>query len=324
MRVNKVFTLLVIVATIIIVAINLTNQARQEKTNINKNTTETAANFTCPMGYIRVPGNSLYQTKDFCVMKYEAKTGSPTGGGLEIVNGEYVYNEVKTESITAASTTQAGTPQVKISQTNAITACSLNGAGYGLINNVEWMTIARNIEAQDSNWYNPTTTPTENKVGSGGLWRGHSDGSPNNALEASTDDNPYFGTGNDINNGWQEKRTHTLSNGEVIWDLSGNVFEWTSDNAIRNKPTPTGSSEFTAIKKYGALSYDLIRPSNPEWNSAQNMGKYGSGGPFLGGPFAFLRGGYWFDTNGAGVFTLSFDTAPGAMITYIGFRCVLR
>ena len=37
------------------------------------NTTETAANLTCPTGYIRVPGNSLYQTKDFCVMKYEAK-----------------------------------------------------------------------------------------------------------------------------------------------------------------------------------------------------------------------------------------------------------
>ena len=39
------------------------------------NTTETAANLSCPTGYIRVPGNSLYQTKDFCVMKYEAKTG---------------------------------------------------------------------------------------------------------------------------------------------------------------------------------------------------------------------------------------------------------
>ena len=47
------------------------------------NTTETAANLTCPTGYIRVPGNSLYQTKDFCVMKYEAKAveiSNPTVG----------------------------------------------------------------------------------------------------------------------------------------------------------------------------------------------------------------------------------------------------
>ena len=27
---------------------------------------------------------------------------------------------------------------------------------------------------------------------------------------------------------WVPKRTHTLSNGEVIWDMAGNVWEWTS------------------------------------------------------------------------------------------------
>ncbi|MGA1050071.1 MAG: type II secretion system protein, partial [Minisyncoccia bacterium] len=49
------------------------------------NTTETAANLNCPTGYIKVPGNSLYQTKDFCVMKYEAKAvdiNNPTVGLL--------------------------------------------------------------------------------------------------------------------------------------------------------------------------------------------------------------------------------------------------
>nr|MBP9759156.1 type II secretion system protein [Candidatus Dojkabacteria bacterium] len=29
--------------------------------------------IACPTGYVGVPGNPLYQTEDFCVMKYEAK-----------------------------------------------------------------------------------------------------------------------------------------------------------------------------------------------------------------------------------------------------------
>jgi len=269
------------------------------------NTTNTAANFTCPTGYIKVPGNSLYQTKDFCVMKYEAKVGSST---------------------VAATTQAAGTPQASISQIDAITACSLNGSGYGLINNREWMTIARNIEAQNSNWYNPTTTPPENKVGSGGLWRGHSDNATDlgesKALAAGADNNGYIGTGQ---SGFSiQRRTHTLSNGETIWDLSGNMWEWTNDRIMAvNKPTVGNDGEFTSITGYGSLSYDLIRPGNPVWNSSQNMGLYFVGG-LTGGPFAFLRGGDWNYTNFAGVFTLDLNATPSSSATRFGFRCVLR
>lgn len=251
----------------------------------------------CPTGYIRVPGSSLYGTRDFCVMKYEAKTGSST---------------------VAATTQAAGTPTVNISQTNSITACSLNGAGYGLINNREWMTIARNIEAQSVNW-------TGGAVGSGGLWRGHSDSSPANALAASADNDPYNGTGNVSPS--IERRTHTLSNGEVIWDLSGNVWEWTSDT-IQGQDKPNNSSgnlwqEWTAISNYGTLSYDLTRPSNPAWNSTQNMGQYYAGTVTGTTTFAFLRGGGWSGTTVTGVFRLDLDITPSATGTF-GFRCVLR
>ena len=297
-RANKVFTLLVIV--VIGILANLTNQARQEKININKNTPETATNFTCPTGYIRVPGNSLYQTKGFCVMKYEAKTGSAT---------------------VAATTQAAGTPQLHISQTDAITACSLNGAGYGLINNREWMTIARNIEAQNSNW-------TGGAVGSGGLWRGYDGNSYDDYLSASTDDDPYFGTNNSGTS--IEKRTLTLSNGETIWDLSGNVSEWTNDS-ILGKDQPTGirkkfrTREYTAITNYGTLSYDLIRPSNNTWNSKQNMGQiYSDGSSNNTTSYAFLRGGGSIGSD-TGVFSLIFwETAYKPMYQIFGFRCVLR
>jgi prepilin-type N-terminal cleavage/methylation domain-containing protein len=274
--------------------------ARGNDGRVYVNTTETQGNLSCPTGYIRVPGNSMYGTSDFCVMKYEAKTGSAT----------------------VAATTQAtGNPQVSITQTNAITACSLNGAGYGLINNNEWMTIARNIEGQGPNW-------TGGTVGSGGLWRGHTDNNPPNALEASTDDNDeYFGTG-DVSPSI-ERRTHTLSNGEVIWDISGNVWEWTSDTILgQDKPNNSSGGfwqQWTEISNFGTLNYDLTRPSNLDWNSTQqNTGQYFAGS-LTGGPFAFLRGGAWHLSANAGVFTLILLNTPSGTVTArFGFRCVLR
>jgi prepilin-type N-terminal cleavage/methylation domain-containing protein len=274
--------------------------ARGNDGRVYVNTTETQGNLSCPTGYIPVPGNSMYGTSDFCVMKYEAKTGSAT----------------------VAATTQAtGNPQVSITQTNAITACSLNGAGYGLINNNEWMTIARNIEGQGANW-------TGGTVGSGGLWRGHTDNNPGNALAASTDNDPYFGTGNVSPS--IERRTHTLSNGETIWDISGNVWEWTSDT-IQGKDQPTGTTpgftwrQFTALTSYGTLSYDLTRPSNTSWNSSQNMGQIFSDGTSTNTTtFAFLRGGRWNSSANAGVFALYLSVPPSNTSPRIGLRCVLR
>jgi prepilin-type N-terminal cleavage/methylation domain-containing protein len=271
--------------------------ARGNDGRIYVNNTETVANFNCPTGYIKVPGNSLYKTKDFCVMKYEAKAGSAT----------------------VAATTQAiGLPQINISQSNSITSCSLNGAGYGLMSNAEWMTIARNIEAQASNW-------TGGAVGSGVLWRGHTDNNPSSALAASTDNDPYSGT-NDSSPSI-ERRTYTLSNGEVIWDLSGNVWEWLSDT-IQGQDKPNTNSgglwqEWRDINNYGALSYDLTSPSNSEWNSSQNMGQYYAGS-LTGGPFAFRRGVNWDDTSNSGIFSLRLTDSTSFTNIYYGFRCVLR
>jgi len=270
--------------------------------------TATTTPSTCPTGYIPVPGNSLYETNNFCVMKYEAKTGSAT----------------------VAATTQAtGFPIVNISQTNSITACSLNGAGYGLINNNEWMTIARNIEGQVSNW--TTGTAASTAIGTGGLYRGHSDASPNNPLAANTDDNQgYEGTGN---SGFSiERRTHNLSNGEVIWDISGNVWEWTSDTILgQNKPNNSSGNFFqqwTAINNFGSLSYDLTRPSNLNWDtttgSNKNTGQYLAGTFTFNTNFAFVRSGGWDNTTASGVFTLTLDNASSNLNGWIGFRCVLR
>ena len=300
------------------------------------NTTETAANLSCPTGYIRVPGNSLYQTKDFCVMKYEAKAVSTTDTTTGLTTPTTGYNTIANNTTTttgannrAIASVASGYPIANIDQTTAASYCST--AGGSLITNREWMTIARNIEAQLSNW--TTGTATSSAIGTGGLYRGHSDNSPATALVAGPDNDGYNGTGN---SGFSiERRTHTLSNGEIIWDMGGNVWEWTNDT-ILGKDQPTGSStgfgwrEYgtglgNSITNFGTLSRDLVGPSNSNWGSGQNMGQiYSDGTSSNNTSFAFLRGGSWATTTTAGVFALVLDVTPSNTSDNIGFRCVLR
>ena len=103
---------------------------------------------------------------------------------------------------------------------------------YDLISMIEWQSIAKNIENNPVNW-------SGGQVGLGFINTGHSDRNSwhsddhenNGPLEASGDDDPYAGIDsvneydpNDLNN-HKYKRTHTLSNGEIIWDFSGNALE---------------------------------------------------------------------------------------------------
>jgi prepilin-type N-terminal cleavage/methylation domain-containing protein len=317
--------------------------ARGNDGRVYVNTSTTAANLTCPTGYIPVPGNSLYQTKDFCVMKYEAKavaTSAPTVGLTTPTTG---FNTIanNTTATTAANgrtiaSVASGYPIANIDQPTAASYCTT--AGASLITNAEWMTIARNIEAQPSNWRNGVIGSVDTSPTNGGLYRGHSDNNPANALAANTDDNlGYEGTGNANETPVsRERRTHTLSNGEVIWDLSGNVWEWTN-NTILGKDQPTGSStgwiwreyntgQSNSITNFGTLSRDLIGPSNSNWGSTQNMGQiYSDGTSTSNTSYAFLRGGFWNFSSNAGVFTLGLHFGASSVAgNYIGFRCVLR
>jgi len=83
---------------------------------------------TCPSGYVLVPGNNDFGTNDFCVMKYEAQVSS----------------------IKQAVSVQGGSPWTDVSWYDAREACKRSGAH--LITNAEWMTVARDIEQQASNW----------------------------------------------------------------------------------------------------------------------------------------------------------------------------
>lgn len=288
----------------------------------------------CPLGYILVPGNAGYGTSNFCVMKYEAKCASTSSltQGLTAFNSGYdtYWNSTSTAACTAANnrrvvSTPTGYPLAYISQTSAIAYCSALGAGFHLMTNNEWMTIARNAEQVPANWIGGSVG------GASGIWRGHSDNSPALALRASSDDtNGYYLTGNVSSS--QEKRTLTLSNGKVIWDLSGNLWEWTSDTVMRkDQPHSTSSAdnawswnEFTTLDSYGTLSYNMIRPSNSAWNSTRNMGQiytWNPNGDANTTVYAFKRGGIWYNGSLSGVFTLVLYYTPGNTNVSIGFRC---
>jgi hypothetical protein len=218
--------------------------------------------------WIPVPANpDVGQTEDFCVMKYEAKLHN---GTAIVTDGNFNNAlDYKSPGSANARSVPEGRPWVGVKRQrlrypedtsdplneeflDAERACSNLSAvdsthTYTLITNAMWQTIARNIETAQTagtylNWDGDPALATT------ALNRGHSNGSV--SLAASSEDSlGCFGIGSsttgsieirnncrltsDLASGevWHlNKRTHTLSNGQVIWDFSGNVWQWVLDN----------------------------------------------------------------------------------------------
>jgi formylglycine-generating enzyme required for sulfatase activity len=209
--------------------------------------------------------------------------------------------------------TANGSPIVHITHTQAKTACQAIGAR--LINNQEWMTIARNAEQISQNW-------SGGSVGSGCLFRGN----------VGVDDScGYNGSDPEFGAGRNPKAKLILSNGAEIWDIAGNVWEHVmkdaADTLIQNHPSDGGAAgwrwiEHTAIVSYGDLSYDEIRPSNSAWNATQGMGRVYSYNASEASPTrVLLRGGDWDTGVYAGAFSLSLNWDAGSQGSDVGFRC---
>lgn len=276
----------------------------------------------CPTDFILVPFNtSVGTTADFCVAKYEMKcVGSSCPTDIPGTNS-------------VATSQSSGAPWVDITQLNSITACSnlnaINGVTnkYDLITNREWMTIVRNVENVASNW-------TSGVAGSGVLARGWTNTS-NTTVAPSTGAGCLYNTAANTcaaAGTVDLKRTHTLSNGEVIWDLSGNVWEWVNWQVppankahIAANPinTDQGWKDFKDLDTK-ITSTDEMRPST--WQStfltatrAEGLGGYYAGINTTGG--AALRGGNWLYGINAGIFTLNLANLSSNASSGFGFRC---
>lgn len=260
---------------------------------------------SCPAGYIPVPANaSLGATSEFCVMKFEAK------------------------NVSSVATSQAAlSPWVLIDSLNSRSACTSLGAKYDLISNPEWMTIAYEIEKTASNW-------SGGSVGTGSLSIGHTDASPNSPLAVSNTSDPYDGTGNNaaqaMGSGKEQQRLQTLSNGETIWDFSGNVGEWVDwmiGGGFDVGPT-TCTAIYTELKDVSCADLTTIdyMPANPGGVTPTDYTNVNHRlGQLYGGNSGYaVRSGAYSTVDDSGIFALTLVVPSNNLGADIGFRCVYR
>ena len=265
-----------------------------------------ANSLNCPLNFIIVPGSATYNTKDFCVMKYNAK---------------------QVGSSTTPISQAAGLPWTTISQTTAIANSPkvADCTGCHLLTEPEYMTIAQNVLNVASNW-------SGGAVGSGFIYSGHNDNNPANALAASSDDTDgYYGTGNSSSSGINQKRTLTLSNGEVIWDMSGNVYQWTNATIGTNQQPGLAGEASYAWKQWNNASLlmnGLNANSQPAstgvtgisgWSSTQGIGQLYSNYSDAG-TRGFFRGGYWSGGSNDGILHLALYSSSSSTSASAGFR----
>ena len=230
-------------------------------------------------------------------------------------------------------------PEIDEKQNSATDYCKREG--WHLITDNEWMTMARNMELVAENWCNPDGTNCGNAPGTKGkiLANGHNN-SKGYALTAGTDNQPCFGTTADGSNVCgrkdSQKRTLTLSNGEIVWDLAGNVWEWI-DMLIPRKDQPQSTtnertdkgwiwSEFSVNgNKSVIIGLDSLKPLTPGLNSSSGIGGIFHFSGTTTTPTAIdtnIRSGNWRHGNDSGIFTVHLSPAPTKQnIDDVGFRC---
>lgn len=218
----------------------------------------------------------------------------------------------------SAKTKSSGLPWVSINQANATIKANDACTGCQLMTEAQWMTIAENVISVGSNW-------SGGSIGSGHLFRGNI-----SHFKLSADD-----IGSEP--GSVERRYLTLNTGDDIWDLSGNISEWTQGNLMSNNQPgysfdPANSGDQDLYKKqwnsvdiWTHNGFTFPSTSRPpaianNWQSYQGIGVLYSNYNDPKTPaisLGYLRGGTCISSIYAGIYGLEFSGASGL---YNGFR----
>lgn len=260
----------------------------------------------CPddTGWVKVQGDSEYNTNSFCVMKYEAKKGDDG------------------KAISAAT----GQPWTEISQNQAKQVSQNSCDGCHLITEAEWMTIASNIFDQSDNWTTVNDLPY--------IYVGNAAGGQ--VFEASEDNNDgYYNV--DQSRGIL-RRTLLLSGGDTIWDFSGNVGEFTQGTVKGDKQpgletdADNNGDKSKNLKEWNSsdlIADNILQISLPpekatEFDSNNGIGQLMSNHNSTNSDMrSFVRGGLCANPNQAGIYFLdtdSFYPDGDQGQKYIGFR----
>lgn len=170
------------------------------------------------------------------------------------------------------------TYRTNISQGEAQLSCQSLGKGYHLISENEWMTIAENILRAADNDVNSDEAGMQ--------------------LATSTDD----GT----------NRTYSLTNGNIIYDLVGEIGEWTDQTVTKAGIFEPVSDEWQEY--YDITDYKGFNIAPPYYYTSAN----GIGRVRVGDNENNLRG---FVRGLDGVFSLDLSNSPTTATSTISFRC---
>ena len=254
--------------------------------------------FLGPKNYIPVPFREDYYESSFYVMKYEAK----------LENG-------RSSSAKAVSKPE-DSPISRVSYDDALKLCRNNGPRYDLIKNSQWQNIALAIEETNINWSRGRRSLSDDNSLNCGVILGR-------ARSASSDDRDDCADST-CSSQWDiKRRTHILSNGEIIWDICGNVGE-----IMKDKYTLDESFEGYVFEMSGRLK-SLFGPGRTYKTGTENNRRsrqnlyWGLGKAEIEADHDLIVRGSNSRT-GSGIFSVSVteDHVSQRTLNQIGFRCV--
>ena len=281
----------------------------------------------CPTGYIYVNANPSLYTEGFCVMAFEARAWIDIDGD-NVVDATEVDSDGCNEIACTTEnwgldtykpgSTYRGLPWRKLNFNSARAACRSLGEGFDIISNNEWMTIAQEIELDETNNLISNLTGGCYKSGNSGVDSVCSySASGVTTINPNPDPDPgYYYT---------QLRRHSLS-GNFIYDLAGNLSEWVAwylDNGVESKTITCNQPNVElldlACVDLGPEEYLPADPLAKGLNSINGMGKAN----VITSGYA-IRGGNWTSKEFAGIYALNFSSSATYVPNHIGFRCVYK